>query len=90
MPPDYAWHTGTAHAAATRSACGLALARGHCFPDGNKRVTLAIIDVFMRTIGLELTADEMDAVETIQSLAAGDLLEDQLADWIATNTAALA
>jgi len=71
------------------AAYGFALARGHCFPDGNKRVALAIIDVFLRMNGLELTADEMDAVDTIQSPAAGDLTEDQLADWIAANSAAL-
>jgi death-on-curing protein len=70
------------------AAYGYALARGHCFPDGNKRIALAIIDVFLRMNGLELTADEMDAVDTIQSLAAGDLTEDQLAEWISANSAA--
>ena len=71
------------------AAYGFALARGHCFPDGNKRVALAIIDVFLRMNGLALTADEMDAVLTIQALAAGELTEDQLAEWIATHSAAL-
>jgi len=71
------------------AAHGFALARGHCFPDGNKRVALAIIDVFLRMNGLALTADEMDAVMTIQALAAGELTEDQLAEWIATHSAAL-
>ena len=71
------------------AAYGFALARGHCFPDGNKRVALAIIDVFLRMNGLALTADEMDAVMTIQALAAGELTEDQLAEWIATHSAAL-
>ena len=65
------------------AAYGFALARSHCFPDGNKRVALAIIDVFLRMNGLALTADETDAVTTIQSLAAGDLSEEQLAEWIA-------
>jgi death-on-curing protein len=69
------------------AAYGFALARGHCFPDGNKRVALAIIDVFLRMNGLALTADELDAVSTIQQLAAGELTEDELADWIATNSA---
>jgi death-on-curing protein len=68
------------------AAYGFALARGHCFPDGNKRVALAIIDVFLRLNGFELTADEMDAVHTIQSLAAGDLTEEELADWIAAHS----
>jgi death-on-curing protein len=67
------------------AAYGFALARGHCFPDGNKRVALAIIDVFLRLNGLELTADEMDAVHTIQSLASGELTEEELADWIAVH-----
>ena len=68
------------------AAYGFALARGHCFPDGNKRVALAIIDVFLRMNGRELTADEMDAADTIQSLAARDLTEDDLADWIAAHS----
>lgn len=72
------------------AAYGFALARGHCFPDGNKRVALAIIDVFLRMNGLQLTADELDAVDTIQSLAAGDLTEDQLADWITAHVAPIA
>ena len=67
------------------AAYGFALARGHCFPDGNKRVALAVIDVFLRMNGMELTADELDAVSTIQSLAAGELTEDQLAEWISAN-----
>ena len=69
------------------AAYGFALARGHCFPDGNKRVALAIIDVFLHMNGMELTADELDAVSTIQSLAAGDLTEEQLAEWISANSA---
>jgi len=68
------------------AAYSFALARGHCFPDGNRRVALAIIDVFLGMNGLELTADEMDAVDTSQSLAAGELTEDQLADWISANS----
>lgn len=71
------------------AAYGFALARGHCFPDGNKRIALAIIDVFLRMNGLELTADEMEAAATIQSLAAGELTEDELAEWIAAQNAPL-
>jgi death-on-curing protein len=68
------------------AAYGFALARGHCFPDGNKRVALAIIDVFLRINGHELAADETDAVATIQSLAAGELTEDDLARWVTENS----
>jgi len=71
------------------AAYGFALARGHCFPDGNKRVALAIVDVFLRMNGLALNADEMEAVVTIQALAAGDLTEEALADWIKANASAV-
>jgi death on curing protein len=69
------------------AAYGFAPARGHCFPDGNKRIALAIVDVFLRLNGSELTADEMDAVDTMQSLAAGDLTEEALSDWITVHSA---
>jgi prophage maintenance system killer protein len=52
-------------------------------------VALAIIDVFQRLNGLELAADELDAVDTIQSVAAGDLTEEQLAESIAANSASI-
>jgi death-on-curing protein len=68
------------------AAYGFALARGHCFPDGNKRVALAIMDVFLRMNGLELTAEEADAVDTVQRLAAGELSEDELAEWLGTHS----
>ena len=69
------------------AAYGFALAGGHCFPDGNKRVALAVIDVFLRMNGLKLTADEFDAADTLQSLAAGELTAEQLAEWVAANSA---
>ena len=71
------------------AAYGFALARGHCFPDGNKRVALAIVDVFLRMNGLALNADEMETVVTIQALAAGELTEEALADWIEANATAV-
>lgn len=64
------------------AAYGFALAKGHCFADGNKRVALSIIDVFLQMNGSELTASEPDAVVTIQALAAGELTEEELAAWI--------
>jgi death-on-curing protein len=64
------------------AAYGYSLARNHCFADGNKRIALAVIDVFLQLNGRELTAEEVDAAEIIQSVAAGKLTEDELAAWI--------
>src|ERR1700688_4305052 len=64
------------------AAYGYSLARNHCFADGNKRIALSVIDVFLQINGRELTAKEVDAAEIVQSAAAGKLTEDELATWI--------
>jgi death-on-curing protein len=69
------------------AAYGFALARGHCFPDGNKRLSLAVIDIFLQLNGLALTADEAEAVVVIRAVAADELDEDELAAWISENAA---
>jgi death-on-curing protein len=71
------------------AAYGFALARSRGFPDGNKRVALAMIDVFLMLNGFELNAPEPDAAGTVLALAAGELTEEALADWIAASSAKL-
>jgi len=71
------------------AAYGYGLARGHCFADGNKRLCLAVIDVFLQLNGRELTAGEADAVVTIRAVAAGEMSEEALAEWIRANSGPL-
>jgi death-on-curing protein len=71
------------------AAYGFGIARGHCFPDGNKRLSLAVMDVFLQLNGRELTADEANAVIVIRGVAAGEIDEEQLTDWIAKNSGPL-
>ena len=68
------------------AAYGYSLARNHCFADGNKRIALAVIDVFLQLNGRELTAEEIDAAEIVRSVAAGRLAEDELAAWISEHS----
>lgn len=68
------------------AAYAFALARGHCFPDGNKRLALAVLDVFLQLNGHELIAGEPEAVLVIRGLAAGEVSEAELAGWIAGNS----
>lgn len=71
------------------AAYGFGLCRGHCFPDGNKRLGLAVMDVFLRMNGRQLTASEADAVFTMRAVAAGEMSEEELATWIRNNTGPL-
>ena len=50
-------------------------------------MALAVIDLFLPMNGRELTAKEVDATEFIQSVAAGQLTEEQLVLWIGEHSA---
>lgn len=65
-------------------ACGIA--RGHCFPDGNKRLALAVLDVFLQLNGSEFRVGEPEAVSVMRALAADELSEDEFATWISANS----
>ena len=64
------------------AAYGFGLSKNHCFSDGNKRIALAAIDVFLQINGYELTAPEPNAVVVMLALAAGEMDESELSDWI--------
>jgi death-on-curing protein len=59
------------------------IARNHPFLDGNKRAAFLSIGLFLEKNGFELKADKVEATQMIFRLAAGELREDELADWIA-------
>lgn len=65
------------------AALCIGIARNHAFVDGNKPVALLATCAFLRVNGQELNADEMEAAETIESVAAGSVDELALTDWIA-------
>lgn len=64
------------------AAYGFGFARLHAFSDGNKRLALATIDVFLQMNGFELEVAEPEAVIIIQDLAAGRISEAELAAWV--------
>jgi death-on-curing protein len=63
------------------AAYAFGLARNHPFADGNKRTAFVVSATFLILNGRDLTATEVDVVETFLKLAAGELPETELADW---------
>lgn len=59
----------------------------HPFVDGNKRSAFTVSVTFLRLNGLQLTALREERVLTFWGLAAGEITEDQLAEWFKLNTA---
>lgn len=76
----------TADIARLAAAYAFGIARNHPFLDGNKRTAFIAMAVFLGINGQRLVAPQADAVVTMLALAAGDLNEDTLADWIRTWT----
>jgi death on curing protein len=58
------------------------LAKNHTFVDGNKRIAFIACGLFLRLNGIRLVANQADAALTFLSLAAGDLDETQVTEWI--------
>jgi len=68
------------------AAYGYGLARNHCFPDANKRTAWIAMVTFLSCNDIELDADQDDAQATMLALAAGDMTEDTLAQWLEANS----
>lgn len=77
---------GEPDAAALAAAYGYGISRNHAFIDGNKRTGFVAAELFLRLNGYQLTADDADCVLTMLAVAAGDVTEDEFADWLRRHT----
>lgn len=71
-------------AAALAAAYAFGIARNHPFVDGNKRTAAVVSETFLVLNGCVLGASDVELVVAFLTLAAGDLSEDELADWFRT------
>ncbi len=75
--------TPTLHELAASYAFGIA--RNHPLVDGNKRTAFVVSRVFLLRNGYDLTASREDRYLTFYRLAAGEISEQQLAEWFTRN-----
>ena len=73
---------GEPDTAALAAAYAFGIARNHPFVDGNKRTAAVVSETFLALNGHQLTASDAELVVTFVALAAGDLSEEALADWL--------
>ncbi len=64
-------------------------ARNHPFVDGNKRTAFVSAALFLRMNGQVLNADTAEAALVFLRLAAGEMQEAELADWLRSNASPL-
>ncbi len=83
--PINRWAYGEQDVATLAAAYAFGVARNHPFVDGNKRTAWVLARLFLALNGQRLVFDPNDAIRTVLALAAGDLSEDELADWFRTH-----
>ena len=69
------------------AAYGIGLVRNHPFIDGNKRVGLIAVDLFLRLNGSRLTASNAEAVIEVLALAAGERNDGAFTQWVRDHAA---
>jgi death-on-curing protein len=79
-PQNLAGYTN-ASAAQLAASYAFGLARNHPFVDGNKRTAAVISETFLDLNGYCLTASNPEIVVVFLALAAGELTEEEMADW---------
>ena len=78
---------GDPDAAALAASYAYGIARNHPFVDGNKRTAAVISETFLMLNGYALTASDAELVVVVLALAAGELSEEELADWLRAHVA---
>ena len=77
---------GDPDAASLAAANAFGIARNHAFIDGNKRSAWVIARLFLSANAVAFSFQREEAIATMLALAAGELTEDELADWFRQRT----
>ena len=86
--PRQKWHyDNDADVATLAAASGFSLAKNHPYRDGNKRIGFLALATFLGLNGYQLRATDAEVVTEIVALAAGQVSEAQLAEWVRGHSA---
>lgn len=80
--PRQKWRYETPDLADLAAAYGFGFAKNHGYLDGNKRIALLALSVFLDLNGYDLVAPETETVTVILGVASSELGEAELAVWI--------
>jgi len=68
------------------AAYAFGLSRNHPFIDGNKRTAAVICELFLELNNFQLLSSDVDLYPFFLALASGELKENQLVDWLRSNS----
>ena len=69
-------------AAALAAAYAIGIAKNHGFVDGNKRTAWVVCRLFLALNGGDLRFDKVEAVQAVEQVAAGEMVEAEFAEWL--------
>jgi death-on-curing protein len=84
--PRQLYSYGSADLLALAAGYAAGMAQNHPFVDGDKRSSFMVMYIFLERNGLRLTTSEADTAQVMLDLAAGQLKEEALAEWLRKNT----
>ncbi len=79
--PVNQWVYGEDDLARLAAAYAFGIARNHPFGDGNKRTAWVLARLFLKANSVQIRFTPQEAIDTVLVLAAGNLSEEELADW---------
>ena len=81
-PMNYLLHEQTVDIFMLAGMLGHGLTRNHSFVDGNNRVGVVAMYVFLGINGYDLDAPEPEVVDLMLQVAEGNVSETSLAEWL--------
>jgi len=82
--PRNQWEYGEDDRCRLAAAHAFGIVRNHSFVDGNQRTAWVLARTFLALNHVAIAFRPEEAVATVRSLAAGELSESELADWLRT------
>ena len=82
----FAYTDPTPQMPALAASYAFGIARNHAFIDGNKRTAYVVCRTFLLLNRFDMTADGVERYVQFLGLAAGEVTEEELAEWLAKNT----
>jgi death on curing protein len=79
--PVNQWNYGENDLPALAAAYAYGVAKNHPFVDGNKRTAWVLARLFLALNDVSLKFTSEEAIATVLVLAAGELSEEEMADW---------
>ncbi|MCI4644074.1 MAG: type II toxin-antitoxin system death-on-curing family toxin, partial [Hyphomonadaceae bacterium] len=89
LRPENAAHYGEDDLCMLAALYAAGIVKNHPFLDGNKRTGWIACELFLMANDIRVTANNAEGLAATMMLAAGELSEEQFADWLREMTEAI-